>query len=382
MFKNDEDAINFMITLLRKLVRSKPENPPGNEKDTALIVKLALEEIGLDTTLDFVTESRPNVIAHINGGSKGLKILLNGHLDVVPATQGWSVNPFDITIKNGRIYGRGTVDMFGGLVAMIAATKQFLDVHKSFNGSIIFTAVVDEEAGGSGTKHLVKKGVDADFGFVSEPSNNKLFICERGIMWYKFKVYGKAAHGSLPHEGVNAIEVLINLLNTIKQIKLEYSPHKYLGFHTINFGTISGGRKVNIVADYAEAEVDIRTTPIIKHEEIKNKINNVVQALSKLYDAEIKHSLIIEALPFEIDENSDFVKRTVRAITKAIGFPPKLDGMPGATDARFFVEQGIPTLIYGPGPIEKAHKDDEFVTMDSLIKTYRAYYSILEHFLT
>ncbi|MCD6514192.1 MAG: M20 family metallopeptidase [Candidatus Odinarchaeota archaeon] len=374
--------IKLMLDLLKKLIRTKPENPPGREESAALMLKSELEKFGFTPRLEYVTDKRPNLILEISGDSPGPILLLNGHLDVVPATSGWTIDPFAGIIKNNKVYGRGAVDMLGGLSAMVVAIKKFLDEYDSFGGKILFTAVIDEEAGGSGTKYLINNmKIKADIAMVAEPTDNTLFICERGLLWYRFKVFGKAAHGSMPHEGVNAIEALMSLLQNIKNMKLEYTPHKYLGFHTVNIGKISGGKKINIVADYAEAEVDIRTTPLITHNAIKQKINLLVRGIEQTFDAKIDADVILEASPYELDEKSEIVQRVINAIRRATGTAPKIGGMPGATDARLFIEKGIPALIYGPAPLSKAHKDDEYVEISSLVKTLKSYYEILKEFL-
>ncbi len=378
----EEDSLKidekYIVEVLRNLIKTKPVNPPGREEEAALVIKEELEKLGAKTILDYVKPKRPNIIGIF--GKKNLKettLLFNGHTDVVPPGPNWTVDPFKAVVKNGRVYGRGAVDMLGGLAATLGAIKAVIDSGHEFKGKLIYTAVVAEETGGDGAIKLVKDGIKADYAYVSEPSNLEIRIAERGLIWFKIRCIGEAAHASTPHLGVNAIEVLAKALLAVKDIKYDYEPHKLLGYHTFNIGLIKGGVKTNIVAPECEATVDIRTPPSLSFKTVEEKVRATLKVFEEIYGVKFELQVAAKAEPFELDKNSKIVKFTCKVFREALNMEPKLGGMFGVTDGRFFIKAGIPTIILGPGPEENAHKADEYVEIDSLIKLAKLYAKII-----
>jgi len=368
----------YIVETLKNLIKTKPVNPPGQEEEAAFVIKEELEKLGAKTTLDYVKPKRPNVTGVFDGKEqKGIVLLFNGHTDVVPPGPNWTVDPFTGIVKNGRVYGRGAVDMLGGLAAMLGAIKAVIDSGYEFTGKLLYTAVIAEETGGDGAIKLVKDGIKADYAFVSEPSDLEIVIAERGLIWFKIKCIGKAAHASMPHLGINAIEILAKALLAIKDIKYDYEPHELLGCHTFNIGLIKGGVKTNIVAPDCEATIDIRTIPALSFETIEERIRETLTIFEKNYSVKFEFQVIEKAEPFEVDKDSEIVKLTCEAFKEALNMDPKFGGMPGATDGRFFIKAGIPTIILGPGPHFNAHKADEYVEIESLVKLAKIYTQII-----
>ncbi|MCD6484275.1 MAG: M20 family metallopeptidase, partial [Candidatus Odinarchaeota archaeon] len=370
-----------IIDLTKRLIKTKPENPPGLEEPTAMVIKEELEKMGAEVKVEYVQDKRPNVIGIFKGKKPGKIVLFNGHSDVVPAGPNWSMPPFEGIVKDNKLYGRGAVDMFGGLAAMLEAVRVFINEHPDFPGEIIYTVVVGEETGGIGAKKIVQENLKADYVIVGEPSNNVIYVGERGILWSKIKCEGKSAHASLPHKGVNAIEVLIRALLALKEMKLEYEPHKYFGIHTFNIGKIEGGIKANIVAPSAEATIDMRLPPGTKISTVKEKLKELLDAYEKMYDVKFDVEYIIESDAYETPENSDLVLKFKLAAEEVLGKGVKLGGMMGATDGRFFYEKGMKTIIFGPGPLSCAHTADEYVEIPSLLNAAKVYYRALEKLL-
>lgn len=378
----DEVSLNanekYIVEVLRNLIKTKPVNPPGREEEAALVIKEELEKLGAKTILDYVNPKRPNIIGVF--GEKNLKettLLFNGHTDVVPPGPNWTVDPFKAVVKNGRVYGRGAVDMLGGLAATLGAIKAVIDSGREFKGKLIYTAVIAEETGGDGAIKLVKDGIKADYAYVSEPSNLEIRIAERGLIWFKIRCKGEAAHASTPYLGINAIEVLAKALLAMKDIKYDYEPHKLLGYHTFNIGLIRGGVKTNIVAPECEATIDIRTPPLLSFKTVEEKVRATLKVFEEIYGVKFELQVVAKAEPFELDKNSKIVKFTCKVFREALNMEPKLGGMLGATDGRFFIKAGIPTIILGPGPEENAHKADEYVEIDSLVKLAKVYIKII-----
>ena len=373
--------INRIVDLTRKLIKTKPENPPGLEENAAMIIKEELEKMGAEVKVEYVQEKRPNVTGTFKGKKGGKIVLFNGHSDVVPAGPNWSIPPFEGIIKGDKLYGRGSVDMFGGHATMLEAVRVFIQEHPDFPGEIIYTVVVGEETGGIGAKKIVQSGIKADYVIVGEPSDNVIYVGERGILWCKIKCLGKSAHASLPYKGVNAIEVLARTLLALKEMKLEYEPHKYFGTHTFNIGKFEGGIKANIVAPSAEATIDMRLPPGIKISNVKRKIENLLNAFETMYDVKYEIEYIIQSDAYETSEDSELVQKFKSAAEDVLGKNVKVGGMTGATDGRFFFEKGMATIIFGPGPINSAHTANEYVEIPSLLNAAKVYYRALEKLL-
>lgn len=373
----------YIVETLKNLIKTRPVNPPGQEEEAAFVIKEELEKLGAKTTLDYVKPKRPNVIGSFEGkNQKGRVLLFNGHTDVVPPGPNWTVDPFEGVVKNGKVYGRGAVDMLGGLAAMLGAIKAIVDGGYEFKGKLLYTAVMAEETGGDGAIKLVKDGIKANYAYVSEPSDLEVVIAERGLIWFKIKCIGKAAHASMPHLGINAIEILAKALLAIKDIKYDYEPHELLGCHTFNIGLINGGVKTNIVAPDCEATIDIRIIPTLSFETVEERIRETLNIFEKNYGVKFTVQVIGKAEPFEVDKDLKIVKLTCEAFKEALNMEPKFGGMPGVTDGRFFIKAGIPTIILGPGPHFNAHKADEYVEIESLVKLAKIYTKIILKTLT
>jgi succinyl-diaminopimelate desuccinylase len=370
---------NELENILIQLVQIPSVNPPGKTEQIVnyLTSKVFKEKEGFQN--EVITHMKDNITLHnmiTRIGTGKNKLILSGHLDVVPVgnSSNWKDPPFSAKLIDGRLHGRGSADMKGGLTSLIGVLKR-LGKNKPFleDNELIFLGTADEEAGMSGSLTLEKMGVmkNANLLIIAEPTNLNVGIAEKGFLWTTLKIYGKSAHGSTPEEGINAIEGGLNILPQLYTC-LDNKKNPILGYSTLNVGKIQGGTKINIVPDYAELEVDFRLIPEQKYSSVINKLKEINPEPCKM---DIKITNNLPAL--ETDPNHPFIK-TLQKISQS-----EIIGLPYATDAARFItpENPIPFVIYGPGNPNDVHKINESISLEqvyratenlneSLIKTY------------
>ena len=233
-----------LVDLARQLIQIPTENPPGDERLAFLFVKKALSRTGFRIKTYVSPKGRWNIVATRQWGIAGRRLIFNGHLDVVPAgdPHQWTYPPFQAKVANGRIYGRGSSDMKGGIASFIQAISLIdrsgipLD-----SGTLVLHLVSDEESHGhQGMGFLSRKGViRGDAALVGEPTDLHPVIAQKGALWLKISTFGKSAHGSTPHLGENAIEKMPAVIEALKSLPME-KDHPLLGKPTLNIGTIWG----------------------------------------------------------------------------------------------------------------------------------------------
>jgi len=375
-----------LIKLTQSMVRIPSVNPPGDEEDLAEFLVQKLKSYGFLSKLVDVKSKRPNVLATLSGKKMGKTILINGHMDVVPVgdLSAWMFDPFSGTLHQGRIYGRGSVDMKGGLAAAIIAAKTFADVYgEDFAGSIIIAGVVDEEDAGIGSKKLVQN-VKADMAIVAEASDHSIYRAHKGVLWFEITTRGKALHSSRVRSGnfENAIYKMSRVVNTLEDYLavLEKKENSLVGNPTINVSIIRGGTKTNIVPDSCTITVDRRLLPNEDPKVALEEIRKLLVSKTKFKNLEFRVTLAREGSVIKEDE--PIVKLTRDAVQDVTGKQPKVTGCVATTDMSFLVNQGkIPTVVYGPGSLEQAHVANEYVEVDELLKAAKVYATVFEKVL-
>ncbi len=398
-----KDKVSEAVEALRKelvefteeLIRIPTANPPGENYDRCVeLIASRLEEIGLEVKLIEVPEEKlreyglspPRIclLAYLRGSSKGSSLHFNGHYDVVPAGEGWTKNPFEPVIEGGKLYGRGSADMKGAIASMVAAVEALATADIDFSGEASLSMVPDEEIGGfNGTGYLVEQGlVKADAAVVGEPSGiDNLCIAHKGALWLEITTVGKAAHASMPHLGINAVEKmakvvleLAKLSEKLRERKTKAPMPEDVKTPTIMVGgVISGGVKVNVVPERCSVTVDRRLIPEESLEEAEAEIVEVIERLRR-EDPELVVEVkpLLKASAAITSEDEEIVKSMIRAVEAATGKPPKKTGIAGFTDMRF-LNTLMPTVIYGPGRMEMAHVADECVDIDDLVTAAKVY---------
>nr|WP_237705150.1 M20 family metallopeptidase [Thermococcus zilligii] len=363
--------------LLKKLV-SIPSNFES-ASDISNFVGSFLEENGLSVEYQEVEGFGSNVISRIPG--KGLTVLLNGHMDTVGVSHGWTKNPWG-EIEGDRFYGLGSADMKGGLAALISAYIEISNLPRKKRPNVIFTAVVDEEGYSRGTWKLIESGAveDADVVFIAEPTNEKVMLGARGRFVISLKARGKKAHGARPEEGINAIEQLGLLVSNLSKIKTK--KHRHLGkgsYCTLQFTGKSDGLSV---PDYAEAIVDRHIVIGEDWERIKKEIERRVKKLNIKAEIEISKfpRPTPEMLPYRVRENSRFASLLKDTYHLLFGEKPQITYGQSVGDFNYFgAYLRVPTIVFGPIGANW-HSADEWVSLSS-VRRVKTVYAELLHIL-
>ena len=363
----DEESV---ANLLRDMIREASVNPPGCERDCAEVVAGKLRSLGLEVELVEKDPGRTNVVARLKG-TRGSPILLyNGHIDVVPVGNGWTRDPFGGEIVDGVLYGRGTADMKSGVASMVAAAEAIVKSGVKLKGDLLITAVADEETGSAkGTRYLIERGLKADFAVVSEPTDLRVEISHKGILWVEITTRGKGSHASRPHLGVNAVDKMHKLISALQGIKLEgWNPIFDVPQPVLSVTTISGGTKINVIPDLCKIEIDRRLLPGETPENALKQINDAIteaKGRDPAIDASVK--VLEEWPPMEVEPDSPIVQSLVKVVEEWTGVKPGLFGKAAGTDASWLVRDAkIPTVLYGPGDPRFSHTPDECVKLNKV----------------
>jgi acetylornithine deacetylase len=358
------------IALARELVRIDSRNPalapdsPG-ELAAARALGSALESWGMRVDIHDAAPGRPNVVARA-GRAQGRSLMLNGHLDVV-GVEGMTHAPFAAEERNGRLYGRGSADMKGGLAAMCAAAARA--AARGIAGEVIIAAVVDEEHMSMGTRELMRRGVRADAAIVGEPTHLAIMPAHKGFAWIEVEVLGRAAHGSRYDIGVDAIleaAVVLGELDRIERDSLPVRRHPLLGRPSLHVSTIEGGSGWSTYPDRCVIRVERRTLPTERGDE---PLEEVRAAIARARDHRASLSaeahLVLSQAPSDVPLDAPIVLALSDALTER-SERVTVGGMSAWTDAALLNEAGIPTICFGPGDIALAHAAAEWIDVEEI----------------
>src|SRR6266511_52433 len=384
MYPIDRDAA---VRLLTECVKLATVNPPGNEKLAADWFAEQLEHMGFRPTVEDLGNNRANIVTVLKGTGERPALVFNGHLDVVPVGDApWTYDPFGGVCVGGRLYGRGTSDMKGGLMAMVMAADALKRAGVRLKGDLIISGVADEETGALGAKTWVQAGGLQDVGAVviGEPTNLEVYIAEKGACWLELTTSGKTAHGSMPELGVNAVMHMVTALQALTRLSLPYPPHPLFDKPTMNVGTIAGGNKTNVVPDRCAATIDLRTLPGMRHEDVLQEIRRTLDGLRQAipnFTYELR--VIAERAAVASDPQAPIVE-TMLTILQAHGRREMPKATPGyATDASVFQPaSGAPFVIFGPGIPQLAHQPDEYVEIDTYLKSIELFCELAVKYLS
>ena len=362
-----------LTRLLQKLISIDSQNPPGDEHVIAGFVRNYLDKLGVKSkTYEFSRQTnsgkaalRTNIIACLGGIDKKRSLIITPHLDTVPAGNNWKTDPLLGVIKNNKIYGLGSTDCKCNLACALEAINSIVEDKVKLKFNLIFAATADEESGSTlGLEPLLERNIlTADAAVVLDSDDFEIIVAQKGLMHVKVKIEGKRAHGAYPWLGINAIDEALEIIRAIKLKQPVYKKNKYLHSPTINTGTIKGGDKVNIVADWCEFELDFRFLPGTKAGALLKCLRQVVAKRAKKYQIEVQGI----QNPFLISENHPLVSSLKQAMSK-VKVKPRIQGSEGATVISFFQRKGIPAVATGFGSSGCAHTANEYVLLDNLHK--------------
>ncbi|MHA1211009.1 MAG: M20 family metallopeptidase [Candidatus Heimdallarchaeota archaeon] len=362
--------INLIKRITKDLVGFDSQNPPGKCDHIAKYLVEEGKSLGFESKIYEMDNDRHNVVLMFGKGKKD--IVLSGHLDTVPAgdVDQWNYPPLEVTDIDGTLFGRGTVDMKGGVATLIAVMDALSRADVEFDHRIVFAGTADEEVGMHGAFHLKESGVmdNAECLIITEATDLKVGIAEKGPYWIRVNVKGKAAHGSMPDEGVNAIEGACIAINHLKN-NLPDGSHDLLGKSTLNVGLIQGGAKINIVPEDCHFDCDYRLVPAVNEKDFDQKITEVLKGISSNYDFTINHEVLHTIPALSTSKDEPIVKSLLKwseVITKTKSEPI---GLSYGTDAAALIPpKEIPFIILGGGLPSVLHQTNEYVKLEDLEK--------------
>ncbi len=344
------------IDLLRDLIAIYSVNPslvPGaaGEKEIAGLIAKKFQSAGIDVEIQPVTDERSNVIGMIEGPQQGRTLMLCGHMDTV-GVAGMKA-PFDPVQNGGRIYGRGSQDMKGGLASMMAAALHLATTRGLKAGRLIVAAVIDEEYASIGAEALVTK-YKADAAVIGEPTDMTIAVGHKGFEWVEITTEGVAAHGSRPRDGRDAIVRMGRVLSRLEKLDRDLQarePHPIHGTASLHASLINGGRELSTYPDQCVLKLERRT---IDGEPDKCALAEVEAILKQLRNEDPEFSSSAQFLfsrppyltPFAA--GNELAKTISTSIAKK-GTQPAMGGMSFWTDAAILGQAGIPSIVFGPG---------------------------------
>jgi acetylornithine deacetylase len=372
------------IRLLRELVAVDSVNPTlvrgaAGEGEIAALIAAEMRRGGLDVSIETVTHGRPNVVGVLEGKASGRTLMLCGHTDTVGVAG--MVNPFMPVERDGRLYGRGAQDMKGGVAAMIAAAAAIAEAGGLPSGRLVVAAVVDEEHSSIGADALVKSW-RADAAVVTEPTDLEIAVGHKGFAWVDVVVEGKAAHGSRPADGQDAILRLgrvlsrLELLDRTLQARL---PHPLMGTGSLHASTIQGGHELSSYPDRATLQMERRTIPGEPESIALNEVIEILDLLS-LEDATFHGTAtaVFSRPPYEIATDHELPQLLATALGQ-VGGTPRITGASFWTDAAVLAHAGIPSVLFGPGGAG-LHSTEEYVNVADVMRCRDALVELARRF--
>jgi acetylornithine deacetylase len=364
---------DHLITLwLREMVRINSVNPvlaEGGVGESVIAEWLfkVCEDLGFDVQLQETAPGRQNVIAHRAGTGGGRSLLLTGHTDTV-SVENMDSDPFDGRIEGDRLYGRGSIDMKGGLAAILGAASTLRDVPLA--GDLWLGFVTDEEYASVGMDALVRL-IRPDAAILTEPTEDEIRLAHKGFAWLTLTTLGKAAHGSLYDTGVDAIMHMGRLLNALEHMEEEIFPsreHPLLGRASAHASMVMGGLGLSTYPDRCRLEIEHRLLP---DESVEDVLTLWEDAIVRLNGADPDFNASVEVdftrPGYELDRNSPVVQTLSAAYQKVTQTRPIFSGMSAWLDSAILGRAGIPTVIYGPRG-EGAHAAIEYVELSSVFR--------------
>lgn len=396
-----ESARDEIVAFAADLVRVPSVNPPGEAYEPcARVLGDRLRALGcevrylppVDRPEHTARHPRMNVVGVKTGsaGAGGPVLHLNGHLDVVPAGAGWTVDPFGGLVRDGRLYGRGSSDMKAGLAAAVFALEAVRRAGVTLAGTVEVSGTVDEESGGfAGVAWLAEQGhlssARTDYVIIPEPFGpRRICVGHRGVYWFDLVTRGRTAHGSMPFLGVNAVDAMTEVLDAVRDrlvpgladretalpVVPEGARKATLNLNAISGGQIGDAAQTACVPDRCVATFDRRVLPEESLDEVIADIDTVLAAARQaMPSVEYERLTRLVVPPVRTPETVPLVRALSGAIETVVGAPAERVASPGTYDHKHVsriagVEQCV---AYGPGTLEQAHQPDEWCAVEDIV---------------
>ena len=347
----------------------------AGEREIAAFVATWAEEAGLEAEVLEATPGRPSVVVRAPGAGGGHTLLLCGHLDTV-TVEGMR-DPHSPRTEGDRLYGRGAYDMKAGVAAALVACREAAGL--SLAGDVVVAAVADEEHASLGVQEVLA-AVSADAAIVTEPTELELIVSHKGFVWSQVEVSGKAAHGSRPHLGVDAIVKAGPILTAIGELDaaLETRRHPLLGRGSVHASVIEGGEEMSSYPARCVVGLERRTLPGETPADVEGELTGLLDAC-RAADPGLRATVrtLLAREPFEVAQDAAIVGLVREAATVVLGTPPAIGGASYWADSAYIAAAGIPTVLFGPGG-DGAHAAEEWVSVSDTEAVTRTLIAVAE----
>ncbi|MFR0622052.1 ArgE/DapE family deacylase [Limosilactobacillus mucosae] len=376
-----EDSVK--LSILQELIQINTVN--GHEQPAAEYLKQVLSDHGIEANLVALAAGRTNLVAEV-GTENGPVLALAGHLDTVDVgdDKKWQHNPFCGQVIDDAIYGRGSVDMKGGLAAMVNTLIELKEAGLPKHGKVRLLATVDEEIGGLGSLELTRQGLvhDVDAMIVGEATTNRLEYAHSGSFDYRIKSYGHLAHSSDPSLGVNAVANLAEFFEYERHAFDDVKASPSLGSLIHSVTVFHGGRQLNSIPDYAYLEGNVRTIPEFDNTAVQNRLQTIVDRLNAETDGRFELEVVASFMPMATDPNDPFVSLVQQSYQTVAKQSLPLAVSHGASDASRYIldEHRFPIIEWGPGKEEMSHQVDERLSVAEYLQADQVYLQIAKDF--
>tara|TARA_R110002049_G_scaffold117332_2_gene270480 strand:+ start:56500 stop:57873 length:1374 start_codon:yes stop_codon:yes gene_type:complete len=407
-----------LIALTQDIIRIPTLNPPGQDyRAICEYLDRRLAAHGFETQLiraygtpgDSEKYPRWNIVARRDGAYKGDCVHFNSHTDVVEVGAGWTFDPFGAEISDGKIYGRGTCDMKGGLAASIIAAETFVELYPEFCGAIEISGTADEESGGyGGVAYLAEQGffdpTKVQHVIIPEPLNkDRICLGHRGGWWAEIETKGEIAHGSMPFLGDCAVRHMGAVLQEFENKLFPAMAARHTDMpvvpegarsSTMNINSIHGGQKeqsedftglpAHCVPDSCRIVIDRRFLVEEPLDQVRDEVTALLEGLrATRVDFDYELTELNSVLPSMTDRDAPVVRTVTRAIEDVMGISPQYVASPGTYDQKHIDRIGKlkNCIAYGPGILELAHKPDEYIGIDDMIDAAKVMAAALESLL-
>src|SRR5690554_678185 len=388
MSRDQRSEIEECVQFLQEAVRCDTVSKVGDEHVLARMLAARMEQEGISCTIHTLDDKRANLIARVSSGRPGPCVVLSGHMDTVPVgSVAWQHGPFDAVIEDGKMYGRGTVDMKSGLVALMYALIRFARRPRdSWSGELILAATSTEETGAEGAKAMVANQQLPEFDalIIAEPTDTRLVIAHKGALWTRVCSCGKASHSSMPEMGINAIDKLFPFYAGLSEIDISSDPHELLSPPTMAVTLISGGKQANVIPDRCEITLDMRTLPDQNHSNLMGQMKALASRVSAAdKNAALGFETLLDVPAVSTDPGSDLVSIARQALLSAgiSSDDARPRGAQYFTDASVLQALGKNIIVLGPGDPKLAHQVNEHVHVNDYIAVIDIYDEILKKYM-
>jgi acetylornithine deacetylase/succinyl-diaminopimelate desuccinylase len=356
---------------LARLVSFKTENPPGQEIEAARFLSDLLRQHDFAVEIDEYKPGRANVVARLDNGG-GPVFAFNTHMDVVPAGEGWSGDPFTVRERDGKLFGRGTCDAKGPLIAMVEALRLLKADRASWRGTLLGVFVGDEEVASEGAKHYAALRPKVDYAVIGEPTSNGTVIAHKGSLRPWVRIHGVSAHSGTPDLGENAIYRAARFVAMVEEFHrsvIRHRAHPLVGGASLTITRAAAGTADNVLPDRCDLLLDRRMVPGEDENAVKAELADLIARAGK------ENGVRAEILEFKpttggatetVPDHPIAVaslaasKRHGAAVTEPQGFQ-------GGCDLVHFRTAGAQGTVIGPGSLALAHKPDEYVPVDEFV---------------